>query len=307
MSKRKADAKMISGFVDSDDEDVMELQAPTVASNEQTAEERPAKKHRGRPRSAQQKTGERSQSSSRSRPMSAGSSKDEGSTKTSRGRQRVYTESESRPMLAIEEEDEVLDQQDLNGPTAGNVEPRSSTTGLPKKRGRPRKATAKPVIADDEFEYTPTRQVESRESDEAPVRNGIDKQHELAENDAPAQDDENDDEPDEGTGSSADESTLIKRRSSTLHKTKVNGQQIQRSVTDTTRKRKDILESEKTTAEPELRRKLGEMTKKYEALESKFRNLREIGIVEANANFEKLRKQCEATTAGECYEPQNYN
>lgn len=48
MSKRKADAKMISGFVDSDDEDVMELQAPTVASNEQTAEERPAKKHRGR-------------------------------------------------------------------------------------------------------------------------------------------------------------------------------------------------------------------------------------------------------------------
>jgi hypothetical protein len=44
--------------------------------------------------------------------------------------------------------------------------------------------------------------------------------------------------------------------------------------------------------------KLGDMTKRYENLEAKFRNLREIGIIEANTNVEKLRKQCEATTSG---------
>lgn len=50
--------------------------------------------------------------------------------------------------------------------------------------------------------------------------------------------------------------------------------------------------------EPELRRKIGELTKKQEALESKYRNLREIGVVEANTNMEKLRKQCETVTTG---------
>lgn len=299
MSKRKAEAQ-ISGFIDSDDDDMMELEAPPATSHEQRAQERPVKKPRGRPRSAQQKTGERSQSSSRSRPMSAASAKDEGTTKTARGRQRTYTESEPQQMLAIEEEEEILDQQESNGPTAGIEEPQSSTAALPKKKGRPRRAAAKPMVADDEFEYTPTRQVESSESAEAPLRNGIDKQNDLVEDEAPVQIDEHDDEQDEGTVSSADESTSTKRRPSNSHKTRVSGQHIQRSAAGASRKRKDNLESEKTTTEPELRRRLGEMTKKYEALESKFRNLREIGIVEANANFEKLRKQCEATTAGEC-------
>ncbi|WEW59341.1 hypothetical protein PRK78_004811 [Emydomyces testavorans] len=46
-----------------------------------------------------------------------------------------------------------------------------------------------------------------------------------------------------------------------------------------------------------LRRKLGETTKKLESMEAKYRRLREVGIVEANANSEKLRKQCETLTA----------
>jgi hypothetical protein len=50
--------------------------------------------------------------------------------------------------------------------------------------------------------------------------------------------------------------------------------------------------------DPELRRRLGELTKKHDALESKYRNLREIGIVEANTNMEKLRKQSETVTKG---------
>jgi hypothetical protein len=50
--------------------------------------------------------------------------------------------------------------------------------------------------------------------------------------------------------------------------------------------------------DPDLRRKIGEITKKHDALESRYRNLREIGVVEANANMEKLRKQCENITTG---------
>ena len=47
------------------------------------------------------------------------------------------------------------------------------------------------------------------------------------------------------------------------------------------------------TSNVDLRRKLGETTKKLESLELKYRNLRDVGIKEAEANFEKLRKTSE--------------
>lgn len=50
--------------------------------------------------------------------------------------------------------------------------------------------------------------------------------------------------------------------------------------------------------DPVTRRKLGEMTRKFEDLEIKFKNLREIGIKEAEANFDKLRSQSEANSKG---------
>ncbi|MCJ1308239.1 hypothetical protein MMC25_001892 [Agyrium rufum] len=46
-------------------------------------------------------------------------------------------------------------------------------------------------------------------------------------------------------------------------------------------------------SDPVLRRKLGDMTRKYESLDLKYRNLREVGIKEAETNFEKLRKASE--------------
>jgi len=45
-----------------------------------------------------------------------------------------------------------------------------------------------------------------------------------------------------------------------------------------------------------LRRKLGDMTRKFENMEVRYRNLKDVAVSEANANVEKLRKQCEAIT-----------
>ena len=47
------------------------------------------------------------------------------------------------------------------------------------------------------------------------------------------------------------------------------------------------------TSNADLRRKLGETSKKLESLELKYRNLREIGIKEAEINFERLKKAAE--------------
>lgn len=47
-----------------------------------------------------------------------------------------------------------------------------------------------------------------------------------------------------------------------------------------------------------LKRKLGEMTRRFESLEVKYQNLRDIGIKDAEANFEKLKHSSEAKTKG---------
>jgi hypothetical protein len=50
--------------------------------------------------------------------------------------------------------------------------------------------------------------------------------------------------------------------------------------------------------DPALRRKVGDLTKKLENLELKYRNLREVGIQEAEDNFEKYKRQSEESKKG---------
>jgi hypothetical protein len=45
--------------------------------------------------------------------------------------------------------------------------------------------------------------------------------------------------------------------------------------------------------DPALRRRLGEITQKYESLELRYRDLKEIAVKEAERNFDRLRKQSE--------------
>lgn len=54
--------------------------------------------------------------------------------------------------------------------------------------------------------------------------------------------------------------------------------------------------SDSERGDPNLRRKLGDITRKFENVDLRYRNLKDVGISEATANMEKLRKQCEATT-----------
>ena len=57
-----------------------------------------------------------------------------------------------------------------------------------------------------------------------------------------------------------------------------------------------VSDAERGGNDPVTRRKLGEMTKKFENLDLKYKNLREVGIKEAEANFKELKKQSEEQT-----------
>ena len=60
----------------------------------------------------------------------------------------------------------------------------------------------------------------------------------------------------------------------------------------TTRRRAGSV-SDTERGDPNLRRKLGDITLKFENIDLKYRNLKEVGIHEATTNAEKMRKQCE--------------
>ncbi|KAI4118424.1 MAG: hypothetical protein LQ345_001537 [Seirophora villosa] len=57
-------------------------------------------------------------------------------------------------------------------------------------------------------------------------------------------------------------------------------------------------ETEQGAGDPVLRRKLGEMTKKFENLDMKYKALRDVGIKEAEANFESLKLSAEGKSKG---------
>ena len=57
-------------------------------------------------------------------------------------------------------------------------------------------------------------------------------------------------------------------------------------------------DTERAASDPTLRRKLGDVIKKFENLEMKYNNLKEVGIEEAKANFEKLKAASEAKNKG---------
>ncbi|KAH7375758.1 chromosome segregation protein Csm1/Pcs1-domain-containing protein [Plectosphaerella cucumerina] len=54
--------------------------------------------------------------------------------------------------------------------------------------------------------------------------------------------------------------------------------------------------TESTGSDAQLRRRVGDLTRKCEAWEAKYRELREIGIKEAEANFDRLKRQAEERT-----------
>lgn len=289
MPKRKAASKL-SGLIGSDDEDVMQVNGSTAPERE----EPPAKRARGRPKSLPQKPAEEKPATG----AAAGKGKTRGRAKTEepvkkparRGRPRGSRSSEGDAQNiegdwqgAAQEESMVVANEELD------VSESQAKTGKGKTkatRGR-KKTSEKEVTTDGEFEYTPTqgRQVRFADTKESPAkkrgRPSLDEfvpetqqpqVHEpVIRNDPP-----------------------VRRTSTSPTKSGFDRAAAQRLLQDSPSKRKG--------SDPELRRRLGDLTKKYDTLENRYNRLKEIGIVEANANMDKLRKHCETITEGMCPE-----
>jgi hypothetical protein len=297
MPKRKAPTK-ISGLVGSDDEDLMQLTENESAPFPDARDEPPVKRRRGRPRSSNE-TATESKTTQAKKQQSDPVSQDEGAAKkpARRGRPRGSSRTSDNPAgqarAAVTQEP--LDEEDTNDQE--NEDPMSTNDKNPRaakpkeavtatRRGRPRAPSAKQT--DGEFEYTPTRATQEKRPQPEPPQpepEVLDSQmHEGP-------------EPEVDESVLPDPSTTRYVSSSVVKNARARMASVRNTQEVSPRKCKSGVEAEQG-GDPDLRRRIGDLTKKHDGLESKYRNLREIGIVEANTNMDKLRKQCESITTG---------
>jgi hypothetical protein len=303
MPKRKAPSKL-SGLVGSDDEDILQFTENENVPSQEPQEEPPAKKRRGRQQTSMENApGTKASTSTRRLAPAQTVQEDDDDNEEEpapkkaparRGRPRggsrtsENTVSHARLSVTQEPEDEDVNDQENEDPLAAKQAASKTTrasrpaTTATRGRGRGRASVTRPVQTDGEFEYTPTRAIPQQRIPEV---------SETQQTDGPA-----DDVVDE----------------SRLHFDQQSAPYVPSSVVKNARARlttlkniRDLSPSKRKSGaavdqggDPDLRRKIGEITKKHDALESRYRNLREIGVVEANTNMDKLRKQCENITTG---------
>ncbi|BCR87139.1 putative chromosome segregation protein (Pcs1) [Aspergillus chevalieri] len=310
MPKRKATTKL-SGLVGSDDEDVMQVNGTDSGPDPDT--ERPAKRARGRPAAkatesklpppmktrsgnstVQTQAHEVPAKKKRGRPKgSGGRSSTDGAEQVSEKEEPKQTKRQNSK--SQERDDEAGSDDDLqvaqdNAPKATkNAKDVKLTNG--RDREKASSNAEKLIKSDGEFQYTPTpRKTKSLDKPKQRTESPVKQEMEV---------DEADETVPESQKTAADvvDETIIEepapRRSLSPTKSMFHRSSIPRFSLSPQKRR---LEDGKTSTEPELRRKIGDLTKKCDTLENRYRNLREIGIVEANSNMEKLRKQCDAMT-----------
>ncbi|MCJ1404778.1 hypothetical protein MMC11_008004 [Xylographa trunciseda] len=305
----------LSGMIDSDMDELSDVEMmPTPDSNQENTE--PTKKAPGRPKAATTKV---RKTKAASRRLSGGPKPKTAATKKGPAKRAALKEQTNEEHASdIEEVDDFMDDnqgrvshQEAEAPQETSdiqVETKKKPGRKPKAAPKAKQTAKKDILdsvkgveKDGEFEYTPTaaRQQKLAAKASAATKNVSTKSHpadQLAEDEktipetqpAPVDTDEFD-LPQEDEEEPIPQSVYRQVRHA-----RSNSKQPQPNVAR--RRAGSASDTERGGNDPAIRRKLGEMTKKFENLDMKYRNLREVGVKEAEANFEKLKKQSEERT-----------
>jgi hypothetical protein len=309
MPKRKA-TPSLSALAGSDGAD--------DADAGQRENERPTKRPRGRPRSKsvetkpeaptkRNSTVTQAQASNSSPKKASKRGRPKGSRNSAQGAKQEARKSkggygEIKDEVEVQEPESVAASNDEldDAPVASKSKTMAKSAKPAATRGRKKASGGKQVQTDGEFEYTPrgTRQVQppakSQEQAEQPKRQS--RHIHWTEPSSVAAETEQD-ELEVIEESILHEEPVVPRSASA---SPLKGRRPSQRGPGSSPPKKvlGVSTDDDKMGEPELRRRLGDLTKKYDTLENRYRNLREIGIVEANANMDKLRQHCEQVTTG---------
>lgn len=316
MPKRKAPPK-ISALLGSDDEDIMQVE---TTETQETHE--PAKRRRGRPRTSNENVTETKPTKpvTRTRKQQAAVAVAEpeppankkptrrgrprGSSRAAQGAETSVQATEAEAMVPEQEDSDNQENEDpLSSRNTKKQPPKAAKAAPARSRGRPR-AVSTQLQTDGEFQFTPSgsrhvsfQETHTEQAEPSPPARAASQGRMEPE----VEDSQQNEQP---AAELVDETVIheepaYNRKSMSPVKFARSRVSILRNSQDSSpRKRKLGGTDSEQGGDPELRRRLGELTKTHDALQSKYRNLREIAIVEANANMEKLRKQTETVTKG---------
>ena len=294
MSKMKVGATL-SGMIDTDmEDDTLNGDAfPTPDSNQENAG--PAKKRGAKGKPVAKKFTKATAPSTRTTGASA-AAKSAPAPKAKPSKKRALLKEQTNQQYAddTEEVDEFAAQTEGDTVMDELVETKQPVKqkAPAKKGGRLPKKTAVEQIAetqkDGEFEYTPTAIRTTKPGQKAAARQT---ERIVQDTQAPV-------EKDQPMLPEDEEEEDPEMPQSVLRRTNARNALQRRRPLVPRRRAGSASDNERAGGDPATRRKLGEMTKKFESLDIKYRDLREIGIKEAEANFEKLRTQSEAKAKG---------
>ena len=301
----------LSGFIDSDDAQSDVEMMPTPDSNQ---ENKPAAKAK--------RGGRAATVIKRGRPASKRLSAGKPKTLKARAAARrapLKDQTNAPQQSDIEEVDDEFDEPVVakkhNPPAHEEQGPEDDSDvqvkKAPAKKGRPpgkaKKAAAAKAVAeqstgverDGEFEYTPT--TTRTTTKKGPKGKGASTKATTDEIviEEPQQDKQ---DQEDATMLSIEQDEIAPQPAYRPVPPRSNSRRPQ-SYTDSNARRRagSASDTDRGASDPATRRKLGELTRKFESIEIKYRNLRDVGVKEAEANFERLRKQSEERTKGQCH------
>ena len=317
MPKAKAIASL-SGLIDTDmEDDTVNMEAdafPTPDSNQENAG--PAKKRGVRGKATAKKF-------TKVKPAARRVSSESAAPKRVAPKKAATDRAPLKEQLNIQQAEDTEEVDEFDAPDHEDtnmdelVEPKQAAKRKPlgKKAGRPAKSKPLPqantMEKDGEFEYTPTtirqskRVTKSCASDSTkPNANKRQPSVELRRQEKiiPETQVPMDTDPSEYPQEDEEDQDAVPQ--SVFRRTN-NARNIanQRQPLVTRRRAGSASDTERGGGDPATRRKLGEMTKKFESLELKYKNLRETTIKEADANFSKYKAQSQAKAKGESFSP----
>ena len=285
MSKIKAPVASLSGMMDSFvDESDVEVDAPAIPASDSNQENHePPKQVKGRAKAAPARKGKSaSKRFTGSKPSTA-------TKRANNKRAALKEQANQQGQSEVEEAEDVGEEAQDLGSThdSDGVTEEVMPTEPPKKKGRQAKpkqppkqrapAKTKATTKDGEFEYTPTtaRRGKAKAGAKEELADEVIPEGQMDVDDSFAQE---------------DEPTIVAQSAyRQARNARSTSRQPQPALINTHRRAGSASDTERSS-DPMLRRKLGDMTKKFENLDFRYRKLREIGIVEAESNFERLKK-----------------
>ena len=207
-----------------------------------------------------------------------------------------------------EEVDEFAAETEREAAIAEAVEPKpAAKRKAPEKRtGRPAKAQAvkhiNAVEKDGEFEYTPTAVRQRRIAAEKSADNGKTSKHHasaepqretvIQETQVPMEVDASAAEVDVDQDDEILPQSVFRRSNNA----RITPRRRQPPLAK--RRAGSASSPERAIDDPALRRKLGDMTRRFENVDLKYKNLREVAMKEADTNYDKLKTESDARAKG---------